>query len=212
MSRLRPTLILCALAAGLFLSLAAYMRHLERSALAGRQLNDQLTPAGQPRPLAEVARAVRQMKLITVEINTRVASSATAASWRGDVAARVEAPVRILYGSDLSTLDASRFAFSPVSGAYLIRIPPPQRLSTEVCTEESPEVEVGWLRLRSRAGEYYLGLARRDLYQRACELTLSPEDARMVREATRQQVEALVRRIIGPNAPITIAFTEDLAG
>jgi hypothetical protein len=148
------------------------------------------------------------MKLVTVEVNTHVESTAEDANWRGDVNARVEAPVRLLYGSDLSKLETGGLSFSPATGAYLVRIPVPERIATEVCTEDDPVVQVGWMRLRSRAGEYYLGLARRDLYQRACELALSPEDAAMVRRTTREQVEALVKKIVGPRAPVTVTFVE----
>jgi hypothetical protein len=206
--RWKSNLVLAALAGGVFAGLALYMRSLEASALRGSAINDQLTAAGRPRPLAEVASAVRELKLVTVEVNTRVESTAEDANWRGDVNARVEAPVRLLYGSDLSKLETGGLSFSPVTGAYLVRVPAPERIATEVCTEQDPEVQVGWMRLRSRAGEYYLGLARRDLYQRACELALSPEDAAMVRRATREQVEALVQKIVGPRAPVTITFVE----
>jgi hypothetical protein len=184
------------------------MRSLESAAVRGEGIRDQLTSAGRPRPLAEVASAVREMKLVTVEVNTSVESSAEDASWRGDVNARVCAPVRLLYGTDLSKLEIGSLALSPATGAYLVRIPVPERIATEVCTEQDPEVQVGWMRLRSRAGEYYLGLARRDLYQRACELALSPEDAAMVRRTTREQVEAMVRKIVGAKTPVTVTFVE----
>jgi hypothetical protein len=204
-------LVLFILAGAVFAGLAVYLRGLQREAVTGAAIRDQLTSGGAPRPLADITRTLREMKLVTVEIDSKVLSESDDQSWRGDVAAKVETPVRLLYGVDLSRITTDRLAFSPVGGAYLVRIPPPERIATEICGgDESIDVQVGWARLRSRAGEYYLGLARRDLYERARELTLSPEDARTVREATREQTEAAIRKIVGPAAPVTVAFEDDL--
>src|SRR5205085_11302892 len=117
---------------------------------------------------------------------------------------------RLLYGTDLSRLTADRLVYSTApAGGWLVRIPPPQRIATEVCGDsESVDVQIGWLRLRSRAGEYYLGLARRDLYKRARELALTPNDARKVRETTKEQTAAMVQKIVGPRIPVTIAFED----
>lgn len=201
--------LLIALAVGVFLSLAAYMRRLDRRAIAAPAIHDQLTASGAPRPLAQVTRALRQMKLITVEIDSKVTSSAEHQSWRGDVDASVETPVRLLYAVDLSKITSEGLAFSPAGRGYLIRIPPPERVATEVCgSDEHVDVQVGWARLRSRAGEYYLGLARKDLYDRARELMLSPDDARLVRRQTLEQAREVVRKIVGPDAEVTVAFED----
>lgn len=203
------TLVLVLMAALLFCGLAVLLRSMESRAVAGAALDDQLA-AGKIRPLADVIEAVRQAKLVTVEIDTRVIAETADSSWRGDVSARVEAPVRLLYGTDLSRLDVDSLAFSPVSRAYLVRIPPPERIATEVCgSDEDFDVQVGWLRLRSRAGEYHLGLARRHLYERAREMTLSPADAQRVREITREQVEAIVRRIVGERAAVQVMYQQE---
>jgi hypothetical protein len=202
-------LVVCAAACALFAGLLVYLRDLERRAVAATAVHDQLTPTGQLRPAAEILQAVREMQLVTVEINTRVTATVEHESWRGDVVASVEAPVRLLYGSNLAQLRPEAIAYSPMTRSYAVRIPPPRRIATEVCgDDESIAVQVGWLRLRSRAGEYHLGLARRGLYERARELTLTPDDAAMVRESTRRQVEALVRRIVGRDAAVTVAFED----
>lgn len=202
-------MVVTLLAIGVFCAVGVYMQTLERRALDAVLVRDQLTPAGQVRPTAEIAEAVRQMRLVTVEINTRVSAEVSHESWRGDVAAHVEAPARLLYGADLSRLQADAVAYSPAARSYVVRIPAPQRIATEVCaTDEEVDVQVGWLRLRSRAGEYYLGVARRNLYERARELALGPEEAAMVRDATRRQVEALVRRIVGRDAAVAVFYDE----
>jgi hypothetical protein len=200
---------LAGLAAVLFVSLAAYLRGLEARARSGASVSEQLTSAGQPRPLAEVARAVQELKLVTVEVDSRVIARTTSESWRGDTGAKVEAPVKLLYGTDLTKMSVHSMSLSPADGGLLVRIPRPERISTEVCGDaESVEVTVGWLRFRSRAGEYYLGLARRDLYRRARELTLSPADARFVRETTRKQTEALVKKVVGDGRPVAVVYED----
>jgi hypothetical protein len=201
--------LLLGLAAAVFAGVFLSLRAMERRALSAVLIQDQFTPAGGVRPIAEVATAVRAMQLVTVEINTRVAATVEHDSWRGDVAARVEAPARLLYGADLSALESSAIAMSPLGEGYIIRIPAPVRIATEVCaSDEEIDVQVGWLRLRSRSGEFYLGLARRNLHERARELVLSPEQAMMVRDTTRRQVEALVRQIVGPRAAVTVVFSD----
>jgi hypothetical protein len=200
-------LLLLGLAAGLFAALAVYMRSLERGSVRAALINDQVGPSGKLRPAAEVAQSIRSMKLVTVEVSTMVTSDSAAENWRGAVSAKVRAPVRLLYGADLSRLETA--AYSPLDRTWLIRVPTPQRIATEVCTDsEQAEVEVGWLRLRSRAGEYYLGLARRDLSERAREMTLSPEEARFVRRATREQIESLVKKVVGPGSRVLVEFDD----
>jgi hypothetical protein len=192
------------LAAGaLFAALSLWMRAQQAAAV------DHAARAPDVRPLAEVATALRAMKLVTVEIDTSVTVERRDASWRGDVAARVTVPVRLSYGTDLSAITAEGVAFSPVGGAYVVRVPPPQRIATEVFGEkEKIEVEAGGLRLRSRAGEYYLGLARQGTSEAARELVLLEDDARRVREVTRQQVERLIRSIVGDRALVRVLFSE----
>ena len=205
----RYVLTLAALAFGVFASLAVYMRAVERGVVARARVSEQLTPAGKARPLAEVARAIAAMKLVTVEVDSKVTAETGHESWRGQVAAKVEAPVKLLYGADLSKIHVGAITLSPVSGGLLIRIPRPERIATEVCGDaENIDVTLGWLRLRSRAGEYYVGLARHDLYQRARELTLSQDDAAFVRRTTREQTEALVKKVVGVRTPVTVVYED----
>ncbi len=204
----RSTVVLVALALAVFGLTASWMRSMEREALRGGAINDQFDPAGNLRPLADVTRAVRELKLVTVVIDTQARSERSDESWRGDVTASVRAPVRLMFGTDLSRLESEAIVYSPVSRAYHVRVPAPTRLSTEVDGgQEQAEVSVGWARLRSRAGEYWLGQARRGLYEEARRLTLSPDDAEEVRRATREQVAAMVRRVVG-DVPVTVSFEE----
>lgn len=202
-------LTLAGVAAALFVALAAYLRWTEAAAGRAPAVREQLDAQGRPRPLAEVAAFMRSQKLVTVEIDTNVTAAAAHRSWRGDVSADVTAPAKLLYGVDLSELRVESLSFSPMLGQYLVRVPAPERIATEVRgQEERTSVELGWSRLRSRAGEYYLGLARRSLYDEARRLSLSPEEARRVREATRESVADLVRRIVGERAAVTVHFED----
>jgi hypothetical protein len=211
-SRLGFVVVLAALAAGVFVALTAFMRSLEKRALGNTAIRDQLTAEGRARPLADVARTIAKLQLVTAEVETRVATNVTHENWRGMASANVEAPARLLFGVDVSGVAVRSVGFSPATSADLVRIPPPMRIATEVCSgDETVSVQVGWARLRSRAGEYYLGLARKGLYERARDMTLSPADAQTVRETTRRQVEQAVRAMVGGAASVTVVFDEDAA-
>ncbi|CAG0953221.1 hypothetical protein PHYC_00314 [Phycisphaerales bacterium] len=191
---------------GVFGGLALWLRAQERAFLDRAAAQAAAEPP--PRPLADVTSALRTMKLVTVEIDTTVSLQRGDSSWRGDVAAKIEVPVRLAYGTDLSKLKGEAVGFSPLlAGGYVIRVPRPERVSTEVFSEqEKSEVAVGWMRLRSRAGEYYLGQARKDAASAARDLTLRPEDAKRVESVTREQVRALVKSIVGEKTPVRVVF------
>ena len=204
-------LVLAALACTVFAGLTAVMRSMERRALGNPAVREQLLADGRARPLAEVARTIARMQLVTAEVQTTVEANATHDHWRGIASATVEAPVRLLYGVDLSQVDSASIGFSPATSSYVVRIPPPRRIATEVCGgDEVFDVQVGWARLRSMAGEYYLGLARKSLYDRAREMALSPEDAAVVRRTTSEQVEQAVRKLTGKGASISVIIDDSL--
>ncbi|GJQ29108.1 MAG: hypothetical protein HBSAPP03_09920 [Phycisphaerae bacterium] len=194
--------------AGLGVALAWTMKDRERAFLA--EARAMSTTQAPPRPLAEIASALRAAKLVTVEIDTTVALSRGDMSWRGDAAARLEVPVRLHYGVDLAAMQADAVGFSPITpGVCIVRVPAPARVATEVFLEqERAEVEVGWLRLRSRAGEYYLGLARRDAADAARALVLAPDDAAKVREVSREQIADVVRRLLGDGTIVHVRFED----
>ncbi|MEI7656578.1 MAG: hypothetical protein WCK33_00780 [Phycisphaerae bacterium] len=176
---------------------------------AALAINDQ----GPPRPVADVASAVETAKLVSVEIDTKVRVERGEASWRGDVRAVIEVPVRLSYGVDLSQMRTDRLAWSPASRAYVVTVPAPTRIATEIFSERrEPDVEVGWLRLRSQAGEFYLSQARRDVAAAAASLQLRPDDAKRVEDSTRQRLAALVRSIAGPDVGVIVRFSPSERG
>lgn len=203
-------LTLAMLAGVVFFGLTAFMRRLERRAIENPAIRDQLVN-GRVRPLADVARTVARLNLVTAEVETCVATRVSHDNWRGAAVATVEAPVVLHYGIDVSQVRSDHIEFSPAGNSYIIRIPPPRRMATEVLGgQETVDVQVGWARLRSRAGEYYLGLARKSLYESARELALSPEDARTVRETSIAQVGEAVRRFVGDDAWVKVVVDESL--
>lgn len=195
-------------AAALFGGLGWWSWRVQESQLAATRAAVEINELGPPRPVADVASAVETTKLVSVEIDTKVTVERGEASWRGDVRAAIEVPVRLSYGVDLSRMRADRLAWSPASRAYVVTVPPPTRIATEIFPErKEPDVEVGWLRLRSQAGEYFLSQARRDAAAAAAALELRPEDAKRVEDATRERLAALVRSIAGPDVGVIVRFS-----
>ncbi len=194
--------------AGLGVGLSLYLRSAERAFLAEATALTGYEPT--VRPVAEVASALRAAKLVTVEIDTSVSLSRGDASWRGDAMATLKVPVRLHYGVDMSGMKVDGVGMSPLTqGMCVVRVPRPTRIATEVFLEqEKADVEVGWMRLRSRAGEYYLGQARRDAAAAAREMVLTPKDAAHVEQVTRDQVESVVRRVMGNGAGVRVVFED----
>lgn len=200
------------LAAGLFAALAWTMRDAERAIRADAEREAAAYAVRPTRSLPDVAKAARAMKLVTVEIDTRMKVEKMDPSWRGDVAVAIDVPVRLHFGVDLSGLDVSSLGFSalsPSAAYYVVRIPHPVRLAAEVLPEAAdPEVTVGWLRLRSRGGEYWLSQARRDVALQAQSLRLSANDMDNVRRLTKEQVAALIHTIVGDQARVDVVFDD----
>lgn len=193
-----------------FAGLAWYMRAVERDAVTVGSA--QLAAAiHSPRPIADVAAAVAAMKLVTVEIDSMVRVERGDDNWRGTVQAAVEVPVRLRYGVDMAASDAVRVVYSPISdsprGMMVVTVPEPVLLGTEVFSaKETVNVKTDGLRLRSRAGEYFLGMARRDVAETARDLVLRAEDATFVRATTRSQVESLVSKLVGDSVLVSVRF------
>lgn len=204
MSSGRFWLLLVTLAAAVFGGLAFIMREAELRVL--RHAID-AAPSAPANEVPALAQTLRALKLITVEINTTVATESTDASWRGDVMASVRAPVTLYYGVDLAGLAPGDLSRSPLLGEWTIRLPAPRRIATEVHGgSEQPQVKVTGLRLRDVAGEYHLGLARVRLHERAERMTLSFEDRARLAQSTREQIQTLVRVLTGTESPVNVEF------
>jgi hypothetical protein len=193
-----------------FAGLAWWTHSMQQEQVESARITAMVNAAQPPRPLADVASAAATMKLVTVEIDTTVKVERGEESWRGNVLASIEVPVRLSYGVDLSKLQVSRLGWSPVTQSYIVCVPHPTRVATQVFSERlPPKVELGWLRLRSQAGEYFVSQARKDVADVAVRLELKPADAAKVESTTREQVASLIRTIAGPDAGVVVRFIDD---
>lgn len=198
------------LGGALFGGLAVLLHTQQQEILSTSHLASQLDDDGKLRPLAEVVETTRALKLVTLTIDTRVRTKVRDERWRGTASAVVEAPVRYVYGVDLAGLDPDAIRLGKILGMYEITIPHPIRIATEVDGSHPVEevVEVSGTRFKSRAGEYYLGLARKELYEEARKSTLPKETLDEIDTKTREQVETLVRRFVGPSAEVRVKFDD----
>lgn len=200
--------VLVLLAMGVFAGLTSYLSWQQTRAMSG--LDDaalDATDAAPPpqRSLADTARLIRDLKLITVEIRSTVDSQRIDESWRGDVKATVSAPVRLLYGCDLSgvitdaeTSGGAWLRPNLLTGGYTLRVPRPQRIAAEIDGQaEHTNVHVGWARFRDLAGEYHLGQARTGLHDAARRTEPTPAQHEQIEQLTREQLTALVRALSG---------------
>jgi hypothetical protein len=190
---------------GLIFGALAFVLHSQQDAVvSARSMAEQLDETGQLRPLADVIATTRSLKLVTVTVDSRVRTRVRDERWHGTASAVVEAPVKYVYGVDLSGLQPEAFRVGRILGMYEIEIPRPGRIAVEVDGSHPVEeiVEVSGARLRSRAGEFYLGMARKEIYEQARKNALPPETMKEIETTTREQVEDLVRRFVGPQAQV----------
>jgi len=194
----------------IFSGLAYYMNAQQQQVLSTSRGDSQLDENGKLRPLAEVIETTRALKLVTVIVNSRVRTKVRDERWRGTASAEVEAPVRYVYGVDLAGLDPGAIRMGNILGLYEITIPRPTRIAIEVDGSRPVEeiVEVTGTRFRSQAGEYYLGLARKEIYDQARRNSLPAGTMEQIYEETREQVEALVRRFVGPSAEVRVKYKD----
>jgi hypothetical protein len=206
--------------AGLYLGVAALvvivatrvsLRSMEHQALdEARAIEGEAGGGVGPMQAARVLGSIRRLKLVTVELASHANAQSGEESWRGDVRASVDAPVKLHYGTDLARLRADGVRVGPLGNSWVITVPAPERVATEVFGErEQTDVRVGWMRSRAVAGEKHLGLARRDLYDAARRLALSQDQMERVRGQTREQVALLVRSIVGPWANVSVRFEDE---
>ncbi|MCC6321282.1 MAG: hypothetical protein IT438_07590 [Phycisphaerales bacterium] len=218
MSTPRFTLLITLLAAALFAAvrwMTLSGEHAARLDIAALSTVQPDQPA-RPVPTADVARALRTLKIVTVDLHTVVESSRLDPSWRGDVSATVSAPARLLYGCDLSRIsetpsDGTGLRRNALTGEYTLTVPRPVRIATEVEGDrETHDVSVGWGRFRDLSGEFQLGLARAALHHQARLMRLTPAQQREIETITREQLTTLVRgfALAGDDLSVRVEFTD----
>ena len=158
----------------------------------------------------EILSAAKSLKLATVEIRTTAKAHLTDPTALGTVDVSIEAPARLLYGCDLSALTTERIAYSPVSSTYVLSVPQPTRIATEVNTAaEKVETSTGWFRTQAQTDKL-LALARTQLQHEADELRESDEQRSQILRDTRDQLLALVHRIVGDDTPVEVHFAAEM--
>jgi hypothetical protein len=147
-----------------------------------------------------VARAVRTMKLVTVQINTAVRIEKKVDSFFfGEGKAKVQVPVVASYATDLSKMRGSGIEVSRAAdrATIRVRIPRPTRLAVEIFAEgETSDVEKNWRRIVWWSGEDELDKARLEVPAEARALELLPVHRLKVENDTREQVARLIRMIV----------------
>jgi hypothetical protein len=155
----------------------------------------------------KIASACKDLKIITSVINTRLIVRESDENWRGEAAATIEVPVRLHYGVDLQSLPADAIRVGPDGVSYILQLPKPRRISVEVLPEiGEPQLQVGWGRWKSWAGEQMLAEARKKALIESQKFIPGADDMIRVRQQTAQQMESLVRRIAGEHAKVRVEF------
>lgn len=160
-------------------------------------------------PVAVVVDAARQLKLVTYSFKTTVDAAVLSDKWYGDATAKVRAPVRYQYGIDLDSLRADNVFYDAIGKRYVFVVAPPTRIAAEVdLAEMQSAIDVSGMRWKSQNLDQ-LERARKLLADRAKTMTLSPDDERKLTDASREQIEALLRRILaqqGEDAAVVVRF------
>lgn len=199
-------------AIGLFAGIVLHDRWLADSARDAARVwvpgNDREGTWGEP---DEALKALRALRLVTVEMHAPVRVACRDENWRGVAEAMIEAPTRLLFGVDLSGLSRSSLSFGD-HGLVLVTIPRPSLQAIELdMSRPREEVTVSGLRLRSRSGVSQLSRARLEIYEAAQRLALTSETERLVAETTLAQVAALFRDTLGEKRSVIVQYPLTLA-
>jgi len=175
------------------------------------------TPAPQPgsQPAAphtaQVLRIARELNLITASIDSTVTTTKIDESWRGNASATIKAPVKYLFGVDLSQMDDHSLTYNPLTRIQTLTIPPPSLLAIEVDGGHliSEQINVSGLRFKKLSGAEQLNLAQKSLYDAARRQTLSQTNLDQIRLATRTQVESSLAPFLGASATLRVKFSDE---
>ena len=166
-------------------------------------------PATQP--TAQLITATRELKLITMTVESRVRSTKIDESWRGTASATVEVPVKYYFGVDLSKIDDHSFSFNPLTRTQTLTSPPPTLIAIEVNGSHpiSERVDVTGLRFKKLSGADQLNLAQKALYDAARAQQLSKSDLDKIRLASRSQIQSALAPFLHSSTPLRVRFVDD---
>ena len=171
-----------------------------------------LTPVAESHPpVAEVARLAREMKLVTVTVDSTVKATRRDERWRGTASATVEAPVRHSYGVDLSGLTDGAFEYDYVRRGYVVTLPAPKRIASEVdgAHPKREEIAVTGTRFKKLSGMEQLHAAHKAMYDEAIQQQLPAKRRDEVRQITREQVAAALGAVVGAGYEVRVRFDDE---
>ncbi|HLP85836.1 MAG TPA: DUF4230 domain-containing protein [Phycisphaerales bacterium] len=159
---------------------------------------------------ADVAKSVRTLKLITVQVPTSVRVETKVESMLlGDASVAVQTPVVVSYGIDLTNLADTGVRVEDVGERTIIRVkvPKPQRQAVEIFAEsQQTSVQKGWRRYVWWTGEEELTQAKAQVPIEARALELLPKDREKIEADSREQVRRLVQAIVGSRGDVEVEF------
>jgi hypothetical protein len=173
--------------------------------------SQQTIPQPPPPPTAVVLRVTRELKLLTVSIDSTVTTTKIDESWRGNASATVKAPVRYHFGIDLSQIDDRSLSYNALTRIQTLTIPPPALLAIEVDGGHliSERIDVSGMRFKKLSGAEQLNLAQKSLYDAARKQSLPQMDLDQIRIATRTQIESSLAPIVGASATLRVKFSDE---
>ncbi|HEV8379001.1 MAG TPA: DUF4230 domain-containing protein [Tepidisphaeraceae bacterium] len=164
-----------------------------------------------PPPTAQVLSTTRELKLLTVSIESTVTTTRTDDNWRGTASATIQLPVKYHFGVDLSKINDHNLSYNPLTQTQTLTIPPPSLLAIEVDGSHpiTERIDVTGLRFKKLSGAEQLNLAQKSLYEAARKQTLPQKDLDQIRLATRTQIEASLARIVGSSTRLRVKFVDE---
>ena len=179
--------------------------------LAKEKSASQKSQQSSPPPTAQVLSVTRELKLLTVSIESTVTTTKTDESWRGDASATIKAPVKYHFGVDLSQITDPNLSYNPLTQTQTLSIPPPTLVAIEVDGSHpiTERIDVTGLRFKKLSGAEQLNLAQKSLYDAARKQTLPQKDLDQIRLATRTQLESSLARFISPSTHLRVKFLDE---
>jgi len=168
------------------------------------------SPAKAP-PTAQLIAATRELKLITMTIDSRVRVNKTDERWRGTASATIEAPVKYFFGVDLSRIDDHAFSWNPLTQTQTLILPPPTLIAVEIDAGHpiTERIDVTGTRFKSLSGAEQLNFAQKSLYETARKQQLAKNDLDKIRLATREQIEHSLAPILGSSGNLRVKFSDE---
>lgn len=169
---------------------------------------------------AAVAASARTMKLITVQVTTKVRVEKNVDSFLfGEGKTAVETPVVVNFGSDLSKLKSEGVeVMGAGEGARVrVRIPRPTCVGVSVIADASTtSVEKSWRRMGWWSGDSQMKDAKLEAFNQANRLrmqpvqnSLTPADREKIETMTREQMTTLIKVIVGEGIDVEVKFEDE---